>query len=148
MTGQDRRASAAHSTGQALVEMAMAIPLLLLVILGTVLFGRVSGARAAVTAAAREAARVDAEASARDRGLSLARERAVDVITGYGLSASHFTITIDDGGFARGGTVTVRASYTVPILDLPRAEKVVRGPSVTVQAVDRERIEMYRARAP
>jgi Flp pilus assembly protein TadG len=148
MTGQDGQTSTAHGTGQALVEMAMALPLLLLFILGIVLFGRVFGARAAVTAAAREAARVDAEASARDRGLSLARERAVDVITGYGLSASHFTLTIDDGGFAHGGTVTAQASYTVPILDLPVAGKVVRGPSVTVQAVDRERIELYRARAP
>jgi Flp pilus assembly protein TadG len=134
--------------GQAIVELALVAPVLLLFILGMVLFGRVLGARAAISAAAGEAARVDAEASAQGAGLALARQRAVDVIAGYGLSASRFSVTIDDGGFARGGTVTVQTSYSVPVFDLPLAGRVVGGPSVAVHATDREAIELYRARQP
>lgn len=135
-------------TGQALAEVAMAAPVLLLFVLGIVLFGRVLTARIALSAAAAEAARVDAAASAPDDGLARARQRAEEVIVGYGLSLSQFAITIDDGGFLRGGTVTVRTSYTVPIVDLPLAGRVAAGPSVTVRATDRERIELYRARQP
>ena len=128
--------------------MALVAPLLLLFLLGIVLFGRVLGARTAIIAAAGEAARVDAEASAQDAGLGLARQRAEDVIAGYGLSASRFSVTIDDGGFVRGGTVTVQTSYSVPIVDLPLAGPVIGGTAVTVHATDRERIELYRARQP
>jgi hypothetical protein len=57
-------------------------------------------------------------------------------------------VTIDDGGFVRGGTVTVQTSYDVPLADLPLAGLLASGASVTVRAIDRERIELYRARQP
>jgi Flp pilus assembly protein TadG len=143
-----RRFVASGEAGQAIVELALVAPVLLLFVLGMVLFGRVLGARAAISAAAGEAARVDAEASAQDAGLALARQRAEDVIAGYGLSSSRFSVTIDDGGFARGGSVTVQTSYSVPIFDVPLAGRVASGPSVAVHATDREQIQLYRARQP
>jgi Flp pilus assembly protein TadG len=135
-------------SGQAMVELALVAPLLLLFVLGTLLFGRLLQAKVGTIAAAREAARVVAEASAEGQGLSLAQQRALDVATGYGLSPGAFRVSIDDGDFARGGTVTVRTSYQVSIGDLPLAGRVVGAGAITVGATDRETIELYRARGP
>jgi Flp pilus assembly protein TadG len=134
--------------GQALLELALASPILLLFLLGMVLFGRVLQAKVATDAAAREAARAVAEASSEGEGVSLARRRAADVAAGYGLTAANLGVTIDDGGFVRGGTVTVRVSYAVPIGDLPLARQVLGAGGVAVSATDQEAIEMYRARDP
>jgi Flp pilus assembly protein TadG len=142
----DRGRAARGEDGQALVELALVAPLVLSFLLGVLLFGRILGARAALSAAAREAARVVAEAPAEDTGVRLAQQRAVDVVTAYGLAPGRFRVTIDDDGFVRGGTVTVQTSYDVPIGDLPLAGRVIAGPTVSVRAVDRERIELYRAR--
>ena len=135
-------------SGQAMLEIALVAPLLLLFVLGMLLFGRLLQARVGTIAAAREAARVVAEASAESAGLTLAQQRAVDVASGYGLATSRFQVSIDDGGFGRGGTVTVHTSYQVPIGDLPLTGRVVGGTAITVRATDQETIEMYRARGP
>lgn len=139
----DQRAS---ERGQALVELAIVAPVLLLFVLGIVLFGRIFEAKAGIAAAAREAARVYADSPAEGPGLTLAVQRAQDVARGYHLAPSGFRVSIDGGGFVRGGEVTVQTSYAVPAFDLPLAGRVVGGPYVTVRYTHREMIELYRSR--
>ena len=136
----------AGERGQALVELAIVAPVLLLFVLGIVLFGRVLEAKAGIAAAAREAARVYAESPAEGPGLTLAVQRAQDVARGYHLVPGGFQVSVDGGGFVRGDEVTVQTSYAVPVFDLPLAGPVVGGPYVTVRYTHREMIELYRSR--
>ena len=62
--------------GQALVEAALVIPVLLLVAFGVVMAGRISHAKVAVQAIAREASRELATASSEDVGMSEALQTA------------------------------------------------------------------------
>lgn len=148
MTTRDELTPARDTSGQALVELALVAPLLLLFVLGMLLFGRIFQAKVAISAAGREAARTVAEASAESSGLSRAQQRAHDVIVGADLSVDRFQLTIDDGGFVRGGTVTVQTRYAVPVGDLPLIGQVIGGGSVTVSSTDQEMIEQYRAHTP
>lgn len=62
--GTGERAGADRRSGQALVEFALVVPLLLILILGVVEFGRAWNAYQVVTDAAREGARISAVSDA------------------------------------------------------------------------------------
>lgn len=129
--------------GQALVETAIAIPVVLAIALGVVLAGRVVHAEVAVQAVAREAGRSLAVAPSREQGLVTARANARAVADGHGLDAARLALELDPGAFARGGTARVHVSYVVALGTLP-----VFGPvAVTVAADSEQRIEPYRSRA-
>jgi hypothetical protein len=100
----------------------------------------------AATAAVREAG-ADA---ARSTNLGVA-DRAVDLAVArafadQGLDASDAQVTwTSDSGLARGGTVEVRVSYPVTVLQAPLLGKVA-GPSVWVDARHVARIDLFRSR--
>jgi hypothetical protein len=142
----DRKSRVADARGQALLELALIIPVLLLLVAMTVLAGRVLQARAGIAAAGREAGRVYAESTGAGPGLTRAVSRARETAVGYRLSPERFGVEIDDPGFARGGAVTVRTEYAVPVGDIPLASAFAGGPVVTVRYEHRERIELYRSR--
>ena len=128
--------------GSALVEVALVLPLLLLLALGVVGVGRVVQARMGVSAVARETARAAALAQtpsdAMERGL--ATGHAVGV--GYGLTNGSLALSLDVGGFERGGSVQAAASYAVPLADLP----LLGWAQVQVAGEHVERIDLYRSR--
>jgi Flp pilus assembly protein TadG len=133
----------AHSeSGQALVEAALAIPLLLVLVFGVVAAGRVTEAKIAVQAAARESSRALAVAPSEEQGIADALTAGENVAAGYGLDSSRLTIDLDSGGFSRGGTVTSEVRYTVSLSDLPLLSFV----DVDVGASHSERIDFYRSR--
>ncbi|MCC6387448.1 MAG: pilus assembly protein [Dehalococcoidia bacterium] len=131
-----------EESGQALVEAALAIPVLLVLVFGVVAVGRVTEAKIAVQAAARESGRSLAVASSEEHGVADALAAAEAVAAGYGLDADRLTIELEAGGFARGGTVTSEVRYSVSLSDFP----LLNFLDVDVSASHSERIDIYRSR--
>jgi hypothetical protein len=96
----------------------------------------------AVQATVREASRALATAPSEAAGLAAARERGGAVADGYGLASHRLHLAVDGGGFARGGVATARASYRVPLADIPLFNRV----ELTVRSSHREAIDRYRSR--
>ncbi len=128
--------------GSALVEVALVLPLLLVLAFGVVGLSRVIQARMGVSAVVREAARSGALAQepgeAVARGLSAGRT----VAAGYGLTNGSLALNVDAGGFGPGGSVRASAGYTVSLGDLP----LLSWASVTVASEHVERVDLYRSR--
>ena len=129
-------------SGQALVEAALAIPVLLLLVFGVVAVGRITEAKVAVQAAARESGRALAVAPSEEQGVADALAAAKSVAAGYGLDGDGLSIAVDPRGFARGGTVTAEVRYSVSLSDLP----LLGFLDVAVSASHSERIDIYRSR--
>ncbi|MBE7520728.1 MAG: pilus assembly protein [Thermoflexaceae bacterium] len=129
-------------SGQALVEAALAIPVLLVLVFGVVAAGRVVEAKIAVQAAARESSRALAVAPSEEQGVADALTAGENVAAGYGLDGSRLAIELDSGGFDRGGTVTSEVRYSVSLSDLPLLSFI----DVDVGASHSERIDIYRSR--
>jgi Flp pilus assembly protein TadG len=129
-------------SGQALVEAALVIPVVLLVAFGVVMAGRVSHAKVAVQAAAREASRTLAAAPSEQQGLADATRAGQSVAEGYGLSSGRLSVDVQSNGFERGGTASAEVSYQVQLSDLPLLKLV----EVTVASKHSERIDRYRSR--
>jgi len=136
------RQEAGGESGQALVEAALAIPVLLVLVFGVVAAGRVVEAKIAVQAAARESSRALAVAPSEEQGIADALTAGENVANGYGLDGERLTIELDSGGFDRGGTVTSEVRYNVSLSDLP----LLNFMDVDVGASHSERIEFYRSR--
>ena len=131
-----------HRRGQALVETALVVPLLLTLAFGVVAAGRVAHGKMAVEAVAREAARAasmaDTASDARARGIARARE----VAAGYGLADGSLETRIEPGAFGRGGEVRASVRGDVALDDLPLLNRA----HVTVSSDHVERIDAYRSR--
>ncbi len=138
------RYRSAGQLGQALVETALVIPMLLLLAFGVVGVGRVTQGQMGVSAVAREAARAaalaDTVGDASTRGLA----RGQEVATGYRLTNGSLRLTIDPGGLARGATVRATARYDVALDDLPLLGWV----HVPLSSVHLERTDLYRSHWP
>ncbi|MBE0611107.1 MAG: pilus assembly protein [Dehalococcoidia bacterium] len=129
-------------SGQALVEAALAIPVLLVLVFGVVAVGRITETKIAVQAVARESSRALALAPSEEQGIADALTAGENVAGGYGLDGSRLTIDLDSGGFSRGGTVTSDVQYSVSLSDLPLLNLF----DVEVGASHSERIDFYRSR--
>lgn len=128
--------------GQALVETVLILPVLVVLACGVVLVGRVVHATVAVQATAREAGRALASAPSEPAGHAAAVERGRAVAAGYGLEHGRLDLTLDSGGFARGGVATVRVRYEVAVAGLLLLDRI----TITVRSEHRERIDAYRSR--
>lgn len=128
--------------GQALVETALVVPLLLLLAVGVVAVGRLTQAQMAVGAVAREAARAGALASSASQAGQWGLERGQDAAVGYGLTNGTFELIVDPGAFDRGGGVQAAARYRVALEDLPLLGWV----GVPVARSHVEPIDLHRSR--
>ncbi|MCC6177469.1 MAG: pilus assembly protein [Chloroflexi bacterium] len=128
--------------GQALVETALVVPLLLTLAFGVVAAGRVAHGQMAVSAVAREAARAaalaDSAADAGSRGVSRGRE----VAAGYGLGDGPLDVRVEPGAFSRGGEVRASVRCDVSLEDLP----LLSWARVPVSSEHVERIDTHRSR--
>jgi Flp pilus assembly protein TadG len=141
--GRDpRSARGRDERGQALIEAALVIPVLLLVLFGVIMAGRVVHAKIAVQAAAREASREVATAASESAGVSEGIQTAQSVADGYGLSQERLSVGINANGFQRGDTVTATVTYEVGLGDLPLLGRA----AVSVASSHSERIDLYRSR--
>lgn len=110
-----------NNRGQAMVEFALVLPVLLLIFGGIIECGRLFNENLTVTAAAREGARA---ASVGDDGGATAKDYAADINRGS------LTVTVDPTTLASGPAVTVTVSNPVPIT-FPVITAIL-GDSVTV----------------
>ncbi len=124
--------------GQAAVEVAVALPTVLMLTVGVLGGYRVASTAMAVGAVAREAAR--AAAVAPDAGTASSRGVAhgQDTAAGLGLRGVH--VTVDARDFGPGGTVRASAAYTVELGDLP----LVGWAHLPVQRQHAEPVDLYR----
>jgi Flp pilus assembly protein TadG len=130
--------------GQALVEMAIAMPILLVTALGVVGAGRAIHARVALDAAAREGARAVATApDPCDAGVAVARAR--ETAQGYGLDLAQLRVRVG-GGCARGDLRTVEVVYTVQLRELAFVPFLELPGEVTLTARAAHVVEQYRSR--
>jgi hypothetical protein len=137
-----RAASRAGAAGQALVELALVAPLLLVLAVGVVGVGRVAQAQLGVGAVAREAARAAALAEAPAEALARGSARGRDVAAGYRLDNGSLELAIDPGTLARGGQVRAAARYRVALDDLP----LMGWAGVSVAGGHAERVDLWRSR--
>lgn len=114
--------------GQALVEFALVLPVLLLILMAIVDFGRLFYSVLAVRHAAREGARYGVVHAADDEGI---RQRVRDAAVG--LEGDRLTITITPAVSQRrvGSPLTVDVSYpfeyVTPVAAITGRQQVVRG---------------------
>ena len=128
--------------GNALVETALVLPLLLLPAFGVVGAGRVVQAQMAVSAVAREAARAAALADSPTEAASNAYTRGEQVASGYRLTNGSLRLALDPGSLARGGQVRASATYDVALDDLP----LMGWARIRVGSDHVERVDLYRSR--
>ncbi len=102
----------ARARGQALVEMALLVPLLLLVVVGLVHLGWALNAHQVITNAAREGARVGTRA-----GATTATMRAVvlDVCRNAGLDTAEVAVEATPGAPNVPSSVTVSYTFHSPL---------------------------------
>ena len=129
-------------SGQAMVEAAIAVPVLLMLVFGVVAIGRITDAKVAVQAAAREASRTLAVAPSEEQGINDAVDAGRAAALGYGLAEERLTIDVDVNGFVRGGEVSADVSYSVPLSDLP----LLSFFEVEVSSNHTAQVELYRSR--
>lgn len=128
-----------RQTAQAVVEVAVALPVVLLLSMGVLGGYRIASAAMGVGAVAREAAR--AAAVAPDGGTASSRGVAhgQDTATEFGLRDVQVRVDVSD--FGPGGTVRASAAYTVDLGDLP----LVGWVRLPVQRRHAEPVDLYRS---
>ncbi len=108
--------------GTAAVELAVAAPFLMLIVLVVVAGGRLELARGAVQHAAVDAARAASIARTAEAATSSAAATAEAVLANQGLHCADHQVVVDAGGFGlpvgTRATVSATVSCTVPLADL------------------------------
>lgn len=132
----------AAQRGNALVEVALVLPMLLVLVAGVLGVGRVVQAQMGVSAVAREAARAAALAENPAEAASQGVVRGQEVAVGYELTNGSLQIIVDPGSFARGAPMRASAHYEVALDDLP----LLGWARVRVGSDHVERIDLYRSR--
>lgn len=104
--------------GQALVEMALVLPILLLLVFGIVEFGRIYHCHMTLSSAAREGARAGSVGAQAE----VVEQRVKDNL--FGLNEEKVTIIIDSG--SRGNPYEVEVVYPLEIIT-PVISNIVGG---------------------
>jgi hypothetical protein len=130
-------------TAQALVEMALALPVVLALLFGTLAISRVVQAQTAVVALAHEAARAAALGNSPDDAITRMRHRVDVVAPGLGLDPEAVKLDWDVSTFADApGRVLATVRYRVDLGYLPVAGWV---PVPAVRAEHAEWIDPFRS---
>jgi Flp pilus assembly protein TadG len=101
--------SRASESGAAAVEFAILLPLLLMLVLGTIEFGRAYNAQITLTNAARDGVRVMAVANDPDGAQTAARNAAASVST----SIPNSDVTLSTTTCSTGNQVTLTIKYNL-----------------------------------
>jgi hypothetical protein len=143
--GQERTHQVVPSvqSAQALVELALGLPLVLALLFGTLAISRLVQAQTAVVAVAHEAARAGALANSPDDAITRMHQRVAVVAPGLGLDPRAIVLDWDVSTFAlERGHVVATVSYTVDLGDLPLAGW---APVPTVRAEHEEWVDPFRS---
>ncbi len=128
-----------NERGIAAAEFALVLPVLLLILFGTIEFGMIMYGREIVTNAAREGARAGIVQGPPKRTSSDITTIANNYLTGTGIKQADVTFTPAGVGLSNPNTLTVTAQYRYNFL-IPYIPTVVGIPSpliITTQVVMR-----------
>lgn len=98
--------------GQALVELALVLPLLLLIVMGSLEMGRILHSYLVLTSATREGARIGVVGASDDE----IRDRVKEVAFTLNLSDGDITIVPEQGLRNPGTALTVKVTYGVELV--------------------------------
>jgi hypothetical protein len=113
-----RRLTAASDTGSSSAELAVATPLLVVILLFVVLCGRLVSAQMDLNAAASSGARSGSIARGDATARAEAERTALETLAARGVTCRQATVTVTTAGLRPGGSVTATVSCTVPLSDL------------------------------
>ena len=130
--------------GQSLVELALILPLLLVLALGAAELVRLAIARSGLDAATAAAAAAAARAPSASNAVADGTAAFAGVAAGFGLDRTT-PVTIATGDFRRGGTVVASASAEV---ELGFSGIPALGTRWRLQSSGSARIEDWRSRLP
>jgi Flp pilus assembly protein TadG len=120
--------------GQALVELALCVPVILTLALGAVTAVQVLEAESGLQAATSAALNTAVRAPDADAAVAAARSSFASMIAGYPVRSAAISIAV--GSFARGTLLTADATVTV---DTP-------GVHIALSVHDAEPVERWRSR--
>lgn len=123
------------------LEMAILAPLIIVLLLVVVAFGRVTHGRAMVDQAAAAAARSASLASSPGQAAAVAERDARQTLTGAGLACTAARVSLDTSGFQPGGQITADVTCTVDLSSLAMAGVPGR---LTLTATSTAPLESYR----
>jgi Flp pilus assembly protein TadG len=128
---------------QALVELALCAPIVILLALGTVGTVQVAGGRAGLEAATQAAANAAARAPDAATAVAAAQQRFSSLVADYPLRSAMLRISV--GNFDRASQVTASSSARV---DLAWAALVLLPSQVTLRSQVVLRLERWRTHRP
>lgn len=138
MRSREPRQRIASERGQSSVELALLLPVIVLLLFGVLEFGRVFNAWIVVTQASREGARVGATQCATNAACSGNVQVWVTSSLG-GLNPANMTWDMTPGPYSAGGTLVVTVDYDVAITT-PVISNLV-GNTLTVHGATSMRLE-------
>lgn len=117
-----------NERGAVAAEFALLLPVLLMMVIGTIEFGMIMYSRELITNASREGARAGIVQVAPKPGAGAITTIAMNYLTGTGINPADITVTVAGAGGANPNTLTVTTSYRYPwlfpyiptLLGLPR----------------------------
>ncbi|HVD01404.1 MAG TPA: TadE family protein [Candidatus Dormibacteraeota bacterium] len=131
-----------RSPGQALVELAVSLPVMLILAFGAAQFVRVAITRSGLDAATAAAAAAAARAPSSSSATTAANSAFSAVTTGDGLDSPGLALRL--GGFQRGAIVTATGRATVSLGF--SGSPALRG-TLRLQSTASARVEDWRSRA-
>jgi len=123
-----------NNKGAVLVEFAMVLPIFVLILIGTIEFGIVLHDYSLLQSASREGARAAAVGFTQSAIEQRVRDFALE------LNNTNLTIVINNAQGVRGSTVSVRASYPVPLIT-PLMKSIVGSSNFSLQSETLMRLE-------
>lgn len=139
MSGRRLLRKAQRNDGQAAVELAIILPILVLLVFGALEFGRVFNAWIIVTQASRDGARVASVRCPQDAGCSSAVQTRVNSSLS-GLDLADSRMTVSGGPYTSGDAVSVRVEHDVNLV-VPLISAFFSGGDVTVVGDTTMRLE-------
>jgi Flp pilus assembly protein TadG len=117
-----------NERGAVAAEFALLLPVILLILFGTIEFGMIMYSREVITNASREGARAGIIQVSPKPTAGAITTIATTYLTGTGINPANVTITVTGAGGANPATLTVAATYRYPwlipyiptVLGLPR----------------------------
>jgi len=138
----DNASRAPHSgeAGQAIVELALVLPLVVMLIFGALDVGRLFNAQIVITEAAREGARVAAVECALGTTSCTTdvNTRVQSALTGLDLTQS--SVTLSPGPYVSGSPVTVQVDYSISFIT-PIIGALIPGSPFTLSGATTMRLE-------
>jgi Flp pilus assembly protein TadG len=129
-----------NEKGQAAVELALTLPILLLVVCGIIDFGWMMGNKMLLTYCSREGARYGAVAALQPNSVSLITQRVINSAPTYLQSGMTVNVTFSNPADIASGDVTVNVSYNVdaltPITGIFTNGQTVKETSMCVMKIE------------